>query len=354
MRGKRVYINLFVAVSLLLLVTSCEKGERLDGRVKIEFNSSYVQQSEASTRAILSGYSSMSGTDAVVNMGVFVSGVNNESTVTYQNGGWNSSLKLEPADYKIYSYLPKMSGVTFVYTDALTKITLPHLPFIGDKDILISSGAYRSTTMVTDVKPYLTKNLFDITVRGGVSNYVSFMMDRVLAKVNLNFSVSEKYNDIRTIEIVRVYIDPVTELNGTFNIECSIAEQAMTYAITPTGGTYPASTLVCNYQGELSSITESQGGAKALPVTPNQNSLFAPLYVVPGAQNRLKLRVVYNVYDKSGQLTRANQEVANNSISLLQSGVLQRAREYNLNIQIVPTYLYTLSDNDLESIMIVQ
>jgi hypothetical protein len=77
-------------------------------------------------------------------------------------------------------------------------------------------------------------------------------------------------------------------------------------------------------------------------------------YSVPGVQNSVVMTVTYDVYDKAGTLVRADQTVTNSSIKLIGSGTLVRAKEYTLNVNIVPTYLYSLSDTDKESVMLVQ
>ena len=76
-------------------------------------------------------------------------------------------------------------------------------------------------------------------------------------------------------------------------------------------------------------------------------------YSVPGVQNSVVMTVTYDVYDKAGTLVRENQTVTNSSIKLIGAGILERAKEYTLNVNIVPTYLYSLSDTDKESVMLV-
>ena len=63
------------------------------------------------------------------------------------------------------------------------------------------------------------------------------------------------------------------------------------------------------------------------------------------------MRVIYDVYDTKGQLLRPNAEAVN-SIKKLNSQRIVPGTDYKLNIQIVPTYLYVLSDNDEESLVI--
>jgi hypothetical protein len=63
------------------------------------------------------------------------------------------------------------------------------------------------------------------------------------------------------------------------------------------------------------------------------------------------MRVTYDVYDTANALTRENA-VAENQIKRLTGQTINAGTNYKLNIQIVPTYLYSLSDNDEESLVI--
>lgn len=61
---------------------------------------------------------------------------------------------------------------------------------------------------------------------------------------------------------------------------------------------------------------------------------------------------IYDVYDKQGNLIRKNCEAENSlEISKLYDRQLQTTRgwKYNVNMTIMPTYLYVLSEPDLDN-----
>lgn len=324
-------------VVLVLLMAGCaSEFDEFDTGVKVEFTTPYLQDMEIQTKA-LSGYgSTIRGSTT---MGVFVSGMQNESTVTYNGSSWESSLKLDPATYNIYSYIPKRNGVTF----SGNVITFTNVPFIMAEEILLSSGAVAETVTKndtpTDKTGSLVKNEYSINVESAedTKNYVTFMMDRVMAKVNLNFKVHEKYNAIRTIKIKKVTLQPTT----TVDIACTLTDRDITYQRTST------------QSATLSPLVYNHSGFK-VEIDANDATPFATFYSVPRVEGTIKMIVVYDVYDKSGTLIRENQEVSNASIKLIETGTLARAKEYKLNVNIVPTYLYSLSDTDKESVMLVQ
>lgn len=330
-------------VVLVLLMASCTSDfDEFETGVKVEFTTPYLQDMEIQTKAP-SGYGST--ISASTTMGVFVGGMQNvQSTVTYNGSSWESSLKLDQATYKIYSYIPKRNDVSF----SGNVITFTNVPFIMAEEILLSSGAVaESVTKVDDtytprdITGSLVKNSYSIYVNSAenTKNYVTFMMDRVMAKVNLNFKVHEKYSNIRNIIIKEVKLIPSAGSYQSVNIVCTMNDgSAIGYAMSP-GSAVDHSVSFSPVNLELEDTSAKSAGV---------------FYSVPGVQNSVVMTVIYDVYDKAGTLVRADQTVTNSSIRLIQTGTLERAKEYTLNVNIVPTYLYSLSDTDKESVMLVQ
>lgn len=328
-------------VTLVLLMAGCTSDfDEFETGVKVEFTTPYLQDMEIQTKAP-SGYgSTVSGSTS---MGVFVSGMQNESTVTYNGSSWESSLKLDPATYNIYSYIPKRNGVTF----SGNVITFTNVPFIMAEEILLSSGAVAETVTKndtpTDKTGSLVKNSYSIKVESAedTKNYVTFMMDRVMAKVNLNFKVHENYSKIRTIKIKEVTLKPATGNYQSVNIDCTMNDGSVIGYVMSKGAAVDNKVSF--------SITDDR-----LVLDNTSAKRAGVFYSVPGVQNNVVMTVKYDVYDKAGTLVRADQTVTNSSIKLINTGTLERAKEYTLNVNIVPTYLYSLSDTDKESVMLVQ
>lgn len=331
--------SLLVVLALLMAGCTSEFDEFETG-VKVEFTTPYLQDMEIQTKAPFGYGSTVSGSTS---MGVFVSGMQNESTVTYNGSSWESSLKLDPATYNIYSYIPKRNGVTF----SGNVITFTNVPFIMAEEILLSSGAVAETVTKdetpSDKTGSLVKNSYSIKVESAedTKNYVTFMMDRVMAKVNLNFKVHEKYSKIRTIKIKEVTLKPAAGNYQSVNIACTMND----------GSEISYSRSQGSAVDNIVSFSITDDGLVLDNTSAKSAGVF---YSVPGVQNSVVMTVTYDVYDKAGTLVRADQTVTNSSIKLINTGTLERAKEYTLNVNIVPTYLYSLSDTDKESVMLVQ
>ena len=330
----------FLVVLVLLMVGCASEFDEFETGVTVEFTTPYLQDMEIQTKAPDGYGSTISGSTT---MGVFVDGMQNESTVTYNGSSWESSLKLDPAPYNIYSYIPKRNGVIF----SGNVITFTNVPFIMSEEILLSSGAVAETVTKdetpSDKTASLVKNKYSINVESheDTKNYVTFMMDRVMAKVNLNFKVHENYSKIRTIKIKEVTLKPAAGNYQSVNIDCTMNDGSAIGYVMSKGAAVDNKVSF--------SITDDR-----LVLDNTSAKRAGVFYSVPGVQNNVVMTVKYDVYDKAGTLVRADQTVTNSSIKLIGTGTLERAKEYTLNVNIVPTYLYSLSDTDKESVMLVQ
>lgn len=327
-------------VVLVLLMAGCaSEFDEFETGVKVEFMAPYLQDMEIQTKAPDGYGSTVSGSTS---MGVFVEGMQNESTITFNGSSWESSLKLDPDQYNIYSYIPKRNGVSL----SGNVITFKNVPFIMSEEILLSSGAVAETVTKdetpSDKTASLVKNKYsiDVTSAENTKNYVTFMMDRVMARVILNFKVHENYSKIRTIKIKEVTLKPAAGNYQSVNIDCTMNDGSAIGYVMSKGAAVDNKVSF--------SITDD-----GLVLDNTSEKSVGTFYSVPGVQNNVVMTVEYDVYDKAETLVREKQTVTNSSIKLIGTGTLERAKEYTLNVNIVPTYLYSLSDTDKESVMLV-
>ena len=228
--------------------------------------------------------------------------------------------RLETGDYNFYGYAPKIEGTSFDNTDKI--LTIPSIPALYDRDLMVINSC-----SVKVEKDDIEKN-----------KTVNLLMDHLMAKITPYFYLNSEYNKLRDIQITNVefFFDPAPKYNATI--------------------TYGAS----SYTPKWSSITNSEAESS---VTVYNTTLHEKLTTTKGAQEyghcyivpsqpttNLKMKVTYDVYDKSGVKTREGVTAENVIKKLPQK--LSAGTNYKLNIQVVPTYLYVLSDNDQESLVI--
>ncbi|MBR5846541.1 MAG: fimbrillin family protein [Bacteroidaceae bacterium] len=323
MKVKKIYIAASIAL-LTLTLASCRKEEPYVGPCSVNFRA-YMQEE----RVVSRGYANIDASHPSFTAGLFVhASYEGNNYVTPSTLVWNgktltTSLKLEQGAYTIYGYMPYNSGATFDKDDLV--MTLPGL-----------AGMSASNAMV--IKPE------QVTISNGVDKKDIYLeMDHLMARVTPYFYINDaEYAKLRTIKIKKVeFIHPNKAYTATVTYtDPSATDPSATHTTIWSEGAEMASAVTFYEETESPVVLEQQGKANAkAPST----CYFCPEMEISG----LRMRVTYDVYDAKGNLTRPDA-VAENSIKKI-SGKLSEATNYKLYIPLVPSYLYVLSDGDLDS-----
>lgn len=325
MKVKSIYIAISTAL-LTLTFMACQQEVLHEGPCQVRFVAS-VQDEVSVTRAT-EEYTSFTPSD--FNAGLFVSYETTtgtptapEYTISWNGNAQSTGLALETGDYKFYGYAPKQNDASF--DNSNKTLTIPNIPGLSEKDMLV----IKPCSTIVESK--------DI----GKNKTVSLQMDHLMAKVTPQFSINSEYNKLRDIRIKKIEF---------------FFESAPTYTATVTYTDDPYSVA---WQSD---DTSEKTTATAFSTTNSTNLTNAATahglcYIVPDQDvSNLKMTVTYDVYDKKQQLVRSN-ETATNKVVVKVGGTtktkLEAGKNYLLNIQIVPTYLYVLSDNDESSVLVI-
>ena len=319
MKVKKTYITAIIA---LLALVSCQKEELYTGPCNVRFKA-YVQDEVSVTRATT--YTAINSSNMpAFTAGLFVcSGQTvSKSTLTWNGTEATSSLRLEQGTYTIYGYSPWHENATFDLTEK--EMTVPGIPGLSDEDAIV-------------ILPKELKIKQDEATKD-----VALQLHHMMAKVTPRFYLNNTYAQMRRIKIkkVQLWIEggadthtaTVTYTNDTDN----------PYSIAWNKGEQIAQQKFEVYNvAEPTWLTTTKGAQE-----------YGSCYLCPNqSTENLKMRVTYDVYDKKDQLLRPNAEAVN-TIKKLNTQDIVPGTDYKLNIQIVPTYLYVLSDNDEESLVI--
>ena len=324
MKVKKIYIAASIAL-LTLALASCRKEEPYMGPCSVNFRA-YMQEE----RVVSRGYVGIDSTHASFTAGLFVhTSDGTEDYVIPSTLTWDSetktlstSLKLEQGKYTFYGYMPYSNDVTFEADGRI--MTLPGL-----------AGMSASNAMV--IKPV------EETIDNGATNVkVNLAMDHLMARVTPYFYINDaEYAKLRTIKIKKVeFIHPNKAYTATVDYATNGSD---THTTVWTSGDDIASEVTI-YEETKSPEALEQDKAKAIALS---TCYFCPEMEISG----LMMRVTYDVFDAKGNLTRLDA-VAENSIKKI-SGKLTEATNYKLYIPLVPSYLYALSDGDLDSNVLV-
>ena len=99
----------------------------------------------------------------------------------------------------------------------------------------------------------------------------------------------------------------------------------------------------------------NEDGGKQLTET---MTLFGPGFFTPLAKPdkpiTFQLEVVYDIYDKAGKITRMGATAVNSYTANMMDSEghqieVKRGNSYNIQITVEPTYLYQLSEYDLDN-----
>lgn len=163
-------------------------------------------------------------------------------------------------------------------------------------------------------------------------NIVHFRMRHILSRIRFFFKMSPDYRKIRKIQLNSLTILTAGKVKtATFNFKNNEWDETVQWSNEQSGDADPV---------ELANISpDDYMIPTAYPEEP-----FQSVYVYPQTEfKELKMRISYTVYDSEGLVTR--QAKVTNAVSLL-NWTLLSGYYYDIKINVVPDYLYVLSDND--------
>lgn len=263
-----------------------------------------------------------------------------EQTATYNGTTWNPSCNLEinATPYHFYSYMPggiTSKDITASLNSSVSPavMTFTGIPAIVEDDIIISEAVTSGENATDDP--------FDQLITSAANQAVTFRMQHILAKVSFSFSnpAEKSFSDMRKIVVKRLELYPETS-GSKHDVACTMG-QTITYAWTPTPG--PTDDYFINDNTEF---TINGKKAYGYLVEQNASKAYCSCYMVPFNNNKIKIRVIYDVYTHDGSLIRDNEISVNNNLTISNTSTVAAGMEYKINVKIIPDYLYMLSDVD--------
>ena len=265
---------------------------------------------------------------------------------------WTSGVRIDPDNtekYTVFGYMPSTLNGTLTKDDGTGVYTLnfTNLNPVSKEDFMVIVGVGRTASDVTlGNHSYEGKD-----GTAGNENNLVLMVDHMYAGVDFQFKLDGTYSQLRTVKITEIVLStPSTQwLNGS-----------VTFTPTTEGG-------VTTYSMSEPSYTEvtSQGSPDVVnivlnpPLTLTTDYQTVHGYLVPVDQNKLvngryflSMTTKYEVYDKGTPEVLLSERTATNAITLSPPDgqtSLNRGTKYVLQSIVAPTYLYQLSDNDLNN-----
>ena len=203
---------------------------------------------------------------------------------------------------------------------------------IAESGIEIGNFKYTSHAKLTD------ESETDDSKKG---NYIYLLLDHLYTCLNLKYQVGSKYSELRSIRLRKVEIG--VEGNEAYNVQVTINGSEYDIDYTPIGST----------RTRTATVFDRMNATEGLAI-PTVTTLNVPGYFSPKVGGTFIVTTTYDVYDKQGNLIREKQTAVNN-IQPEYFGIIgtahehERGKVHTLRLIIEPTYLYQLSDTDLDN-----
>lgn len=287
------------------------------------------------------------------------------------DGKWRSSVGIDANQlYYLYGFIPYISSVSAsiapntAYSDGAV-LTLQGLPTVTPNDVCVIVGAKNGKTDYRESGEYTVTGLapgnFSYQAGGTGENYVYLLFEHIFSAMQFRFRVDDVYASLRTIKLKKLELlayDNDGHLKKR-NVTAQIALKANATGDSPIMSVDFIPPVDAWFDMDPVTIfdrTDNPAGQVELPTGVDGNGFYnySDFFgsFVPKAISRLELISTYDVYDKQGNLIRSNCTAKNNLIiSELfdQQEETRRGWKYILNMVVEPTYLYILSEPDLDN-----
>ena len=267
--------------------------------------------------------------------------------------------------YYIYGFLPKENvndeATIIPYNNDYEKgavLTINGLNAVLPDDISIIVGAqgYGAGSAVPDMSTHLGQFRFQ-PGDGSADDYLFLLVDHLYAGLQFNMSLESKYSQLRKIKVTKIQMTPVSD-SGQNNTVIATVDATVTI-VANNDNMNPIvekkNSQGVNISGHVDFVTHA--ATSAAPAAPavlyegegkwltTSKMPFLACFC-PSTNRKFILETTYDVYDTQDNLIRKEQ-TASNTVKLEWN--LNAGQIHTLNITVKPTYLYVLSEPDLDN-----
>ena len=368
----KVRARLLALMSVAILLTACSDDTDRSGSLPDDTDvlqiAAYTQDltspsQSAATRAVTvpSGYSQYAGSASI---GVFMtkSSTTDNSTemtlISYEDNVWHSLVKvIKDTPYYIYGYMPAYATSTITPNTsfdngAILKFT--NVPSVMSEDFSVITGVLQlqpDNAGNAVQEGTLKAGTFAYTGMESGKNFVDLMFDHLYGALNIELKVAESYNSLRTIKLKELRLR-TSDANGPSKNKTNV-----TVTLNKTEGETPISSVLYEPTGEDVGDLSFFQSALGEELTTSYKPFMG--HFMPEGITSFVVTSVYDVYDKNvtaehpdGNLIRKDC-TAENTMELYKlydrQTVTKRGYKYTIRLTVMPTYLYLLSDPDLDN-----
>lgn len=265
---------------------------------------------------------------------------------------WTSKVPVDDGDYYIYGFMPssQMSRVSMAPLSGDYSLgavmTISSLPAVMPADPCVIVGVKGSNQYA---KP-ITDGAIDIQLgnfkynAGSEGEYIYLLLDHLYAALNFTLCIDYDYNQLRTIKLTKLELKALNVSN--YGLTATLTQDHATpLTVSSPLATEAVGAYQTIYEGEELQLKDR---------TEADYQYHFMACVAPTATNTaFMLRTTYNVYDSKGKLIRKDCTAENKLTLRFENNPtktsLNVGEKYTFNLTVTPTYLYVLSEPDLDN-----
>lgn len=320
-----------------------ESGGKTGSTLRIATYTTAYEETDLQMRAVSAGFTEYVPSSEM-RIGLFVIPDENPPTEAFMtanpfiftNGYWDSHVTMEAnKGYTIYGYMSKSAptSATIAKDGAVATMTVTGISAVTADDICFVTGVKDGAK---NDSGDLYQGRFNYTGKAD-NNYVCLLMDHLFASVKFTFAVDDTYAALRTIKLKKLELNTtVASVNATIALTANATDTDPLTSVTYTQVAGTAATAEFFNSTEGLPLSKKSEGKTVI----SDFCCFAPIL-----NNELTLKTTYDVYDRHNNLIRKDC-VATNKLPHVNTG---RGQSVTLNLTINPTYLYQLSEPDLDN-----
>ncbi len=332
-------------LTAMLILTACSSSD--ENTVEPQVQEPELPEGNFSLVSFKRTSSPLTVTDDYSPLSLFLVGTGTDGTQQGQfhykqnDQLWRSSLSVTSNhNYAIFGYAPADAVSAAISSETLegATLTFSNLHSVSTQDVCFVVGVQQLNEK-TDEKN-IPLGQFSFTGKADVGgenrNFVNILMDHLYAGLRLGMTIDAEYSLLRSIKIRKL------ELKSTK----STAQAVVVLAANTTQSNPVQSVTYSGIAGtdRIATFFESTEGV-ALDAA---GLTEATCCFVPTLSDDLTLVTTYDVYDKNNN--KISERTATNKLPNLNAA---RGERVTLALTITPTYLYVLSEPDLDNPTVV-
>lgn len=371
------HIGIYFCLMLTLLMGACtadtpEVAQTQERQLHMVPASRTFQDGVMSTRSLPSGYDILNVAETFPNgkdLLAFIAHSTHTSEVYIRRleytTDWQKNLTIADVStpYYIYGFIP-ISDDTSVsasispleeegktYKDGV-KMIVKDLKPLTASDPCVIVGIQKMASATTNLEDVdIQLGAFNYQFEESTHDYICMLLDHLYAKFQFAIKVQKDYNNLRTIKLKHLALEALTSDGNELKVMNGVT--ATVNIVGNTSGINPINSVT--YQRVAASSTETVtpftlfDGESAGVLTLNTTNQNAGLCLAPYDQQDFRLTAEYDIYDKKDNLIRKDC-IATNTFKLrVDSDKEKRGYKHTIQITVNPTYLYVLSEPDLDN-----